>query len=100
MMIVTTAGDEADVRDGRELRRAALARKIPIITTIAGAKATGECCAARSACASRAAAHGMRCCEAQVLAPLADVCCVRLAVEALKDLSKGTLEQVPLQDYF
>ncbi len=61
MMIITTAGDESDVRDGKELRRTALAHKVPIITTVAAAKAT---------------------------------------VEALKDMSKGELEQVPLQDYF
>jgi carbamoyl-phosphate synthase large subunit len=61
MMIITTAGDEADVRDGKDLRRAALAHKVPIITTIAAARAT---------------------------------------VEALRDMSKGALEQVPLQDYF
>jgi carbamoyl-phosphate synthase large subunit len=40
MMFVTTAGDEADVRDGRDLRRLALANKVPLITTVAGAKAT------------------------------------------------------------
>ncbi|RMZ56922.1 hypothetical protein APUTEX25_004984, partial [Auxenochlorella protothecoides] len=40
MMIITSTGDEADVRDGRDLRRLALAHKVPIITTIAGAKAT------------------------------------------------------------
>ena len=40
MMFVTTAGDEADVRDGRDLRRLALAAKVPLITTVAGAKAT------------------------------------------------------------
>lgn len=61
MMIITTAGDEADVRDGKELRRTALAHKVPIITTVAAAKAT---------------------------------------VQALREMSKGTLEQVPLQDYF
>lgn len=61
MMIITTAGDESDVRDGKELRRTALAHKVPIITTLAAARAT---------------------------------------VEALKDMSKGELEQVPLQDYF
>lgn len=42
MMIITSTGDESDVRDGKELRRAALAHKVPIITTIAGAKATAE----------------------------------------------------------
>jgi carbamoyl-phosphate synthase large subunit len=40
MMFVTTAGDEADVRDGRDLRRLALAAKVPLITTVAGANAT------------------------------------------------------------
>jgi carbamoyl-phosphate synthase large subunit len=40
MMFITTAGDEADVRDGRDLRRLALAAKVPLITTVAGAKAT------------------------------------------------------------
>lgn len=61
MMLITTAGDEADVRDGKELRRTALAHKVPIVTTLAAARAT---------------------------------------VEALKDMAKGELEQVPLQDYF
>ena len=42
MMIITSTGNESDVRDGKELRRAALAHKVPIITTIAGAKATVE----------------------------------------------------------
>ena len=36
------AGDEPDVRDGKNLRRLALALKIPIITTVAGARATTE----------------------------------------------------------
>jgi carbamoyl-phosphate synthase large subunit len=40
MMIITSTGDEADVRDGRDLRRLALAHKVPLVTTIAGAKAT------------------------------------------------------------
>ena len=42
MMFVTSAGDEADVRDGRDLRRLALAAKVPLITTVAGAKATTQ----------------------------------------------------------
>ncbi|GAB4823138.1 hypothetical protein N2152v2_010184 [Parachlorella kessleri] len=42
MMIITTTGDEPDVRDGKDLRRLALAHKVPIITTIAGAKATAQ----------------------------------------------------------
>lgn len=40
MMFVTSKGDEADVRDGRDLRRLALGAKVPLITTIAGARAT------------------------------------------------------------
>ena len=40
MMFITSTGDEPDVRDGKNLRRAALALKIPVITTVAGAKAT------------------------------------------------------------
>ena len=40
MMCVTSTGDEADVRDGRDLRRLALGAKVPLITTVAGAKAT------------------------------------------------------------
>ena len=34
------AGKEVDVIDGKKLRRLALAYKVPIITTVAGAKAT------------------------------------------------------------
>lgn len=34
------AGKEVDVIDGKNLRRLALAYKVPIITTVAGAKAT------------------------------------------------------------
>lgn len=40
MMIITSKGDEPDVRDGKNLRRLALGLKIPIITTVAGARAT------------------------------------------------------------
>jgi len=36
------AGDEPDVRDGKDLRRQALGLKIPIITTVAGARATTQ----------------------------------------------------------
>ena len=36
------AGDETDVRDGKDLRRQALAYKVPIITTLAGARATAQ----------------------------------------------------------
>lgn len=61
MMIVTSAGDEPDVRDGRDLRRKALELSVPLVTTVSGAAAT---------------------------------------VGALKVLSEGTVQQVPLQDYF
>lgn len=38
--ISCVAGKEVDVIDGKNLRRLALAYKVPIITTVAGAKAT------------------------------------------------------------
>lgn len=40
MMFITSTGNEEDVRDGKNLRRLALALKVPIITTLAGARAT------------------------------------------------------------
>lgn len=40
MMIVTSQGDEPDVRDGKDLRRQALAASIPLITTVSGGAAT------------------------------------------------------------
>jgi carbamoyl-phosphate synthase large subunit len=61
MMIITSAGDEPDVRDGKDLRREALARSVPLITTVSGGAAT---------------------------------------VGALRAMQQGSLEQVPLQDYF
>ena len=42
LMLITSTGDEPDVRDGRDLRRLALALKIPAVTTLAGAKATAQ----------------------------------------------------------
>ncbi|KAL6504491.1 hypothetical protein OROGR_026414 [Orobanche gracilis] len=42
MMVVTSAGDQLDQIDGRKLRRMALAYKVPVITTVAGALATAE----------------------------------------------------------
>ena len=39
MCLITPAGDEADARDGLQLRRTALAYKIPLITTVAAARA-------------------------------------------------------------
>ncbi|KAH6789142.1 carbamoyl phosphate synthetase B [Perilla frutescens var. frutescens] len=42
MMVVTSSGDQLDQIDGRKLRRMALAYKIPVITTVAGALATAE----------------------------------------------------------
>lgn len=40
LMIITSSGDALDQIDGRQLRRLALAYKVPIITTIAGALAS------------------------------------------------------------
>lgn len=40
LMIITSSGDALDQKDGRALRRTALGKKIPIITTISGAQAT------------------------------------------------------------
>ncbi|KZV52610.1 carbamoyl-phosphate synthase large chain, chloroplastic-like [Dorcoceras hygrometricum] len=42
MMVITSSGDQLDQIDGRQLRRMALAYKIPIVTTVAGALATAE----------------------------------------------------------
>ncbi|KAK3039859.1 hypothetical protein RJ639_028252 [Escallonia herrerae] len=42
LMVVTSSGDNLDQIDGRKLRRMALAYKIPIVTTLAGALATAE----------------------------------------------------------
>jgi carbamoyl-phosphate synthase large subunit len=42
LMLITSTGDEPDVRDGRDLRRLALALKVPAVTTLAGAKATAQ----------------------------------------------------------
>ena len=44
MMFITSTGKEVDVADGRSLRRLALALKVPIITTMAGANATVQVC--------------------------------------------------------
>ncbi|WOL03018.1 carbamoyl-phosphate synthase large chain, chloroplastic [Canna indica] len=41
-MVITSSGDALDSIDGRQLRRTALAYKIPVITTVAGALATVE----------------------------------------------------------
>jgi carbamoyl-phosphate synthase large subunit len=40
LMIVTSSGDETDMKDGREIRRTAVGLKVPLVTTMAGAKAT------------------------------------------------------------
>ncbi|XP_004289596.1 PREDICTED: carbamoyl-phosphate synthase large chain, chloroplastic [Fragaria vesca subsp. vesca] len=42
LMVITSSGDALDQIDGRQLRRTALAYKIPVITTVAGALATAE----------------------------------------------------------
>lgn len=38
--MLSCAGDEPDIIDGKNLRRLALGYKVPIITTVAGARAT------------------------------------------------------------
>ncbi|KAG9439789.1 hypothetical protein H6P81_019954 [Aristolochia fimbriata] len=42
LMVITSSGDALDNIDGRQLRRMALAYKVPIITTVSGALATVE----------------------------------------------------------
>lgn len=42
LMVITSSGDSLDQIDGRQLRRMALAYKVPIITTVAGALASAE----------------------------------------------------------
>ncbi|MQL83392.1 hypothetical protein Taro_015890 [Colocasia esculenta] len=42
VMVITSSGDALDQIDGRQLRRMALAYKVPIITTVAGALASIE----------------------------------------------------------
>nr|GMD69424.1 carbamoyl-phosphate synthase large chain, chloroplastic-like [Ipomoea batatas] len=42
LMVITSSGDTLDQIDGRKLRRMALAYKIPVITTVAGALATAK----------------------------------------------------------
>mmetsp|Transcript_29815 Transcript_29815/g.61562 ORF Transcript_29815/g.61562 Transcript_29815/m.61562 type:complete len:219 (+) Transcript_29815:1-657(+) len=61
LMMLTSSGDDNDRVDGKELRRLALSLSVPVVTTIAGAKATSA---------------------------------------ALSAMREGTLEQVPIQDYF
>ena len=40
LMLITSSGDALDSVDGKELRRLALGLKVPLVTTIAGARAT------------------------------------------------------------
>ena len=42
MLVISSSGDELDLADGRDLRRLAVSLKVPLVTTIAGAKATAE----------------------------------------------------------
>jgi carbamoyl-phosphate synthase large subunit len=42
LVVITSSGDALDQKDGRHIRRTALAYKVPIITTVAGASATLE----------------------------------------------------------
>ncbi|CBI16261.3 unnamed protein product, partial [Vitis vinifera] len=48
LMVITSSGDTHDQIDGRQLRRMALAYKVPIITTVAGASASGSSQAANN----------------------------------------------------
>ncbi|GAB2266408.1 hypothetical protein Dimus_001416 [Dionaea muscipula] len=42
LMVITSSGDALDQIDGRQLRRMALAYKVPIITTVTGALSTAD----------------------------------------------------------
>ena len=42
LMLITSSGDAADSVDGKQLRRLALGLKVPLVTTIAGSRATLE----------------------------------------------------------
>jgi carbamoyl-phosphate synthase large subunit len=42
LLVISSSGDELDLADGRDLRRLAVTLKAPLVTTIAGAKATAE----------------------------------------------------------
>ncbi|KAI3749439.1 hypothetical protein L2E82_20051 [Cichorium intybus] len=42
LMVITSSNDDFDQIDGRQLRRMALAYKVPIITTVSGAMATSQ----------------------------------------------------------
>ena len=42
MLVISSSGDELDLADGRDLRRLAVSLKAPLVTTIAGARATAE----------------------------------------------------------
>ncbi len=58
MMMITSTGDETDVDDGKNLRRLALGLKVPIVTTVAGARATAQARPARAATGAGAACQG------------------------------------------
>jgi carbamoyl-phosphate synthase large subunit len=42
MLLISSSGDELDLRDGRDLRRLAVTLKVPLVTTLSGARATAE----------------------------------------------------------
>ena len=42
LLVVSSNGDALDLADGRDIRRLALSLKLPLVTTMAGAKATSE----------------------------------------------------------
>ncbi|XWS10044.1 hypothetical protein CRYUN_Cryun39dG0042100 [Craigia yunnanensis] len=50
LMVITSSGDALDQIDGRQLRRMALAYKVPIITTVDGALASAEAIRSLKSC--------------------------------------------------
>ncbi|XP_050235411.1 carbamoyl-phosphate synthase large chain, chloroplastic [Mercurialis annua] len=50
LMVITSSGDSLDQIDGLNLRRMALAYKVPIITTVAGALATADAIKSLKSC--------------------------------------------------
>ena len=114
---------QADVRDGRNLRREALACKVPIVTTLAGARATVQVCPSNThalltpcyLCMQRYSKERARnlkyptmnatlCgCKRRRENPLHACKLTRPCdaySQALAGLQSGPLEQVPIQDYF
>lgn len=77
LMVITSSGDNLDQIDGRQLRRMALAYKVPIITTVAGALASVE------------AIKSMKCKSLKMIA-LQDFFDVGMEAEINKNLQSAT----------